>query len=59
LNWAIKDDDGNYQIVGHYMHRAGWAEDPEQVTNFPPSATVDDVIDRMIAIVQEAAGSST
>jgi hypothetical protein len=30
-------------------------DDPEQIITFPPSATADDVIERMIAILQNAA----
>ena len=54
--WSIKEKDGNYQIVGYRTHRNGyWQEDPDQKIEFPPGATVDDVIDRMVAILQDAA----
>jgi hypothetical protein len=54
--WSIKEKDGTYQIVGYRTHRNGyWEQDPDQMTNFPPSATVNDVIERMIAILQDAA----
>jgi hypothetical protein len=55
LNWTIKEKDGKYQIVGYKMHPDGWVEDPEQITSFPEGTTLDDVIDRAIEIVQEAA----
>jgi hypothetical protein len=32
-----------------------WTEDPDQKTEFPPNASVDEVVDRMIAILQDAA----
>src|SRR5262249_17769755 len=32
-----------------------WVQDPEQTVEFPPGTTLDQVIDRMIAILQEAA----
>jgi len=55
-SWSIKEHDGNYEIVGYRTHRQGyWEEDPEQRTTFPPGATVTDVIDRMVAILQDAA----
>jgi hypothetical protein len=54
--WSIVDDDGVYQICGHRMHPKGyWVEDPEQKIEFPAGTSVDVVIDRMIAILQEAA----
>jgi hypothetical protein len=54
--WNIEENQGAYQIVGHRMHPDGyWVEDPDQKIEFPPGATVDAVIDRMIAILQGAA----
>jgi hypothetical protein len=55
--WKIRENDGNYQIIGYHMGRDGWAEDPQQKINFPPGTSVDGVIDRMIAILQEAASN--
>jgi hypothetical protein len=54
--WVIEERDGQYQIVGHRREPNNWAEDPEQTTDFPPGTTLDQVIDRMIAILQKAAG---
>jgi hypothetical protein len=54
-NWTIKEKDGRYQIVGYKMHPDGWVEDPEQITSFAVGTTLDDVVDRAIEIVQEAA----
>jgi hypothetical protein len=54
--WNIEENDGAYQIVGHRLHPKGyWVEDSDQKIEFPAGATVDDVIDRMIAILQDAA----
>jgi hypothetical protein len=54
--WSIKENDGLYQIVGHRTHSKGyWEEDPGQKTQLPPGTTVDDLIDHMIAILQDAA----
>jgi hypothetical protein len=53
--WNIKERDGLYQIVGHRKHPDGWVEDLEQKIEFPPGSTVDQVIERMIAILQDAA----
>jgi hypothetical protein len=53
--WSIKENDGIYQIVGNQKGPSGWVEDSEQRVEFPPGAAVDQVIDRMIAILQDAA----
>ena len=54
--WNLEENDGVYRIVGHRVHAKGyWVEDPAQKIEFPPGATVDDVIDRMVAILQDAA----
>jgi hypothetical protein len=55
-SWSIQEDDRGYRIVGYRKDKKGyWVEDPEQTTQFPPAAKVDDVIENMIAILQEAA----
>ena len=54
--WSIEEKDENYQIVGYRTHREGyWQEDPDRKTDFPPGSKVEEVIDRMIAILQDAA----
>jgi hypothetical protein len=54
--WSISEKDGSYQILGYRKHlKKYWEEDPSQKIQFPAAATIDDVIDRMIAILQEAA----
>jgi hypothetical protein len=55
--WSIVEEpQGTYRIVGHRKHQDGyWVQDPEQRSDFPPGTSVDSVIDRMIAILQEAA----
>ena len=57
--WNIEENNGVYQIVGRRKHPDGWAQDPEQKVEFPPGSTVDQVIDRMIAILQDAARGSS
>jgi hypothetical protein len=38
------------------MNRGGhWEEDPEQRITFPPRSTLDEVVDRMIAILHDRA----
>jgi hypothetical protein len=54
--WSIYEKDGKYQIEGYRTHRKGyWEEDPDQTTEFPPGTPLDEVIDRMIAILQDTA----
>jgi len=54
--WSIKEDGGIYQIVGYRIHPDGyWVEDPSQQSGFPGGTSVHTVIDRMTAILQEAA----
>ena len=56
LTWNIDETDGTYRIVGHRVHPDGyWVRDPDQTTNFSPGTALDDVIGRMITILQEAA----
>jgi hypothetical protein len=54
--WDLKQKDGVFQIAGNTKRPDGmWLEDPEQIITFPSGASVDSVIDRMIAILQDAA----
>ena len=57
LTWNIEMIDDRYQIVGHLLRPdGGWAEDHDHKIKLPLGTEVDAVIDRMIAILQEAAG---
>ena len=55
--WNIeKKKNGNYRIIGHRKHADGyWVEDHEREIEFPLGATIEAVVERMIAILQEAA----
>jgi hypothetical protein len=56
LNWNIEKIDDRYQIVGHFLRPdGGWGEDHDHKIKFPPGTGADVVIDRMTAILQEAA----
>jgi hypothetical protein len=56
--WSLEEKDGTHQIIGYRKHSKGyWVEDPDQKIDFPLGTPVDDVIDRMIAILQHAASS--
>jgi hypothetical protein len=54
--WDIKEKDGVFQIAGNTKRPNGmWLGDPEQTITFAAGTPVDDVADRMIAILQDAA----
>ena len=53
--WDLNESDGIFQIAGNVRGPHGWMEDRDQTINFPLGTSVDEVIDRMIAILQDAA----
>jgi len=54
--WGITEDDGVYKILNYRKHPKGhYQQDLAREIQFPMRTTVDDVVDRMIAILQEAA----
>ncbi|MFZ0423219.1 MAG: hypothetical protein WAL80_10120 [Xanthobacteraceae bacterium] len=56
LFWTIKDNNASFRIAGQRKTSNGmWNDDPEQMVIFPPEATTDDMIERMVAILQKAA----
>ena len=56
LFWSIKNSGDSFQIAGQKKQSNGmWKNDPEQTSTLPAAATVDDVVERMIAILQDAA----
>jgi hypothetical protein len=54
--WGIEERDGIWHIIGKRKKADGTTiDDPEQTISFPPGAPVQDVVNRMIAILQQAA----
>jgi hypothetical protein len=54
--WNITEDDGVYKILYYRKHPKGyWQPDLAREIQFPMGTTIDDVVDRMIGILQEAA----
>jgi hypothetical protein len=53
--WTISEEDGNYHIIGKWKHPDGWRDDPDQKIELPSGSTMGDLIDRMIAILQDTA----
>jgi hypothetical protein len=53
--WSISEDNGTYQIVGYRKHpKRYWQQDARQRIQFPPGVTVNEVVERMVAILQHA-----
>jgi hypothetical protein len=56
--WKIVDHNGSYRIVPYHKDPAGgpsWVEDRDHKIDLPPSTTVDELVERMIAILQDTA----
>ena len=54
--WGIEEEDGIFRIVFHQeAPTQGWEEDKEKRITFPPEAIAAEVVDRMIAVLQDAA----
>jgi hypothetical protein len=54
--WDIKQDAGSFRIESNSKRANGmWLEDPKKTITFAPGTSVDDVVERMITIVEEAA----
>jgi hypothetical protein len=54
--WSVAEKGGLYQIrVKQPMQPRGWHEDKTERVEFPPGTPVDDVITRLIAMIQERA----
>jgi hypothetical protein len=57
LNWTIVKKGGAYHIkIGRRRREGGWEDDPDQIITLPPGSGVDEVCDRMVAILQAHAG---
>lgn len=54
--WSITEREGKFQIAEQKKQvDRMWRDDPDQLVNFPSGALVDEVVDRMVAILQDAA----
>jgi hypothetical protein len=55
-SWSIKDTDGAYQIrVDQPMQPRGWHEDKTKRVEFLPGTPLDEVITRLVAMIQQRA----
>jgi|SRR6185437_15913958 hypothetical protein len=54
--WSIRDDDGLFKIIGYRKHPKGyWEQDIENEIKFPLGTNVEEVIDRVIVLLQQTA----
>ncbi len=54
--WSLKEKNGVFRIAGQKKQGNGsWNDDPERTIVLPPGMSVDEVINRMILILQGAA----
>jgi hypothetical protein len=54
--WSIEATSDGYRIVGHRKPpNRGWQEDPDQTITLPSGSGVEDVANRLIAVLQKAA----
>lgn len=53
--WSIEGKDGTFLIAGKTKQANGaWVDDKERTIEFPKGATAQNVVERMIAIIQQA-----
>ncbi len=54
--WGFAEKNGLYKIrVKKPMEPLGWHEDKEKTVNFPAGTDIDEVIDRLVAMIQDRA----
>jgi len=59
-SWSITEKDGIFQIKPYRVHADGyWVPDRDEFIKFPSGTAIDAVIDRMVAILQSAAMTTT
>jgi hypothetical protein len=53
--WSIEEKDGSFRIIPQRKHPDGmWKGDPDRTISFPSNAALDEVVARMVGILQEA-----
>ena len=54
--WKIEKKDGSFQIAQQKKQTNGlWKDDPERIVSLPSNSVIDEVVARMVIILQEAA----
>jgi hypothetical protein len=57
LLWSIEEKDGAFRIAGQKKQPDRmWRDDPELIITFPSGTATNQVVERMIAVLQDAAG---
>jgi hypothetical protein len=57
LVWRVEEREDVFKIVPQKNGQPrGWVDDNERTVEFPPGAVVDEVCDRLISMIQAAAG---
>jgi hypothetical protein len=55
LLWGVEESDNIFKIIGKRKKADGaTVDDPEQTITFPVGSKIEDVVGRMIAIIQQA-----
>jgi hypothetical protein len=58
LTWDLKSRNGRYEIAAQRRRPdRGWEPDPTHTVVLPSQSTVEDLIDRLIAILQGSAAA--
>lgn len=58
--WSIDERSGTYKIIGYRKHPPnGWTHDKSLDETFPADTSADKVIERMLAILQQAAATGS
>jgi len=53
LSWLIREKDGIFKVIYQKnVKDSGWVDDPDRIITLPPTSTIDDVCDRVVAILQ-------
>jgi hypothetical protein len=56
FSWTVNDLGEQYKVAGKRKGKPrGWYDDPDQTALLPLGATVDDICDQLIAMVQAKA----
>jgi len=56
LLWNIENENGIFRITNKAKQRNGmWVNDQERTIELPAGSTIEDIVERMIAILQDAA----
>jgi len=59
LPWTIEEKDGSYSIKqGRKRPDRGWEDDPAKIVSFPFGTDLQEVIDRIVKLIQSTANNN-